>query len=158
MKKKDYLLLAGSVLVSLAAGAIGSRFTTTGPGTWYELIEKPFFNPPGWIFGPVWTILYILMGVALYLVLKQDWKKPEVFQAVKIFFIQLGFNILWSYFFFGLKNPRLAFLEIIALLLAIVATMIAFARVDKRAMKLLIPYLLWVLFASFLNYTIWQLN
>lgn len=158
MSKKNYLLLAGSILVSLAAGAIGSRVTTTGPGSWYDLIEKPFFNPPGWLFGPVWTILFVLMGIALFLVLKQEAKKAEVFQAVKIFFIQLFFNILWSYFFFGLQNPRLAFLEIIALLLAIIATMIAFARVDKRAMKLLVPYLLWVLFAAFLNYTIWKLN
>lgn len=158
MSKKNYLLLIGSILVSLGAGALGSRFTITETGSWYELIEKPVFNPPSWIFGPVWTLLFVLMGIALFLVIRQEIRKQEVFQAVKIFFIQLFFNILWSYFFFGLQNPRLAFLEIIALLLSIIATMIAFSRVDKRAAYLLIPYLLWVLFASFLNYAIWQLN
>lgn len=158
MKKKDYLLLILSVAISLAAGFIGSLFTITGPGTWYDLINKPVFNPPNWIFAPVWTTLFILMGIALFLVWRQGWQKLEVRKSVKMFILQLGFNVIWSYFFFGLNEPRLAFLEIIALWLAIAATMIAFYRVDKRASWLLLPYLAWVSFAAFLNYNIWQLN
>lgn len=158
MKKKDYFLLTASILISLSAGAIGSVFTVTGPDSWYAGVAKPAFNPPNWIFGPVWTTLFILMGVALFLVWRQGWHKIEVKAAIKYFFIQLGFNIIWSYFFFGLSNPRLAFLEIIALWLAIVATMTAFYKVDRRATWLLWPYLAWVSFAAFLNYTIWQLN
>ena len=158
MGKKDNLLLIFSLIVSLAAGAIGSIFTATGLDGWYAFINKPTFNPPSWLFAPVWTLLFILMGIALFLVWRKGWKREEVRTGVKLFFIQLGFNILWSYFFFGLHDPRLAFLELIALWLAIIATMIAFSRVSKPALKLMWPYLIWVSFAAFLNYTIWQLN
>jgi len=158
MKKNDYFLLILSISTSLAAGAIGSLFTATDPGSWYALINKPVFNPPNWIFAPIWTSLFILMGIALFLVWRQGWRRAEVRKGLKMFFIQLGFNIIWSYFFFGLQEPRLAFLEIIALWLAIIATIITFYRVDKRSAWLLLPYLVWVSFAAFLNYTIWQIN
>jgi len=158
MKKKDYFLLIISVAISLSAGLIGSIFTLTGPDSWYAALNKPFFNPPNWLFGPVWTILFIIMGVALFLVWRQGWRQEAVRKALKLFFIQLGFNIIWSYFFFTLENPRLAFLEIIALWLAIVATMIAFYAVERRAAWLLWPYLAWVSFAAFLNYSIWVIN
>lgn len=158
MKKKDYFLLIISIAISLSAGLIGSIFTLTGPDSWYAALNKPFFNPPNWLFGPVWTILFILMGIALFLVWRQGWRQDNVRKALKLFFIQLGFNIVWSYFFFSLENPRLAFLEIIALWLAIVATMIAFYSVERRAAWLLWPYLAWVSFAAFLNYSIWIIN
>lgn len=158
MKKKDYFLLIISIAISLSAGLIGLIFTLTGPDSWYAALNKPFFNPPNWLFGPVWTILFILMGIALFLVWRQGWHQDNVRKALKLFFIQLGFNIVWSYFFFSLENPRLAFLEIIALWLAIVATMIAFYSVERRAAWLLWPYLAWVSFAAFLNYSIWIIN
>jgi tryptophan-rich sensory protein len=158
IKIKSGLLLIISLVVSLGVGTLGSIFTETGPGTWYESLLKPGFNPPNWIFAPVWTVLFILMGISLFLVWRRGWKKPLVKKGIRMFFIQLGFNLVWSYFFFGLHNPRLAFLEIIALLLAIVALMINFYRVDKRAVWLLWPYLAWVSFAAFLNFSIWQLN
>ncbi len=158
MKKKDYLILTSSIAVCLAAGVIGSLFTVTGQGTWYGALNKPVFNPPDWIFAPVWTMLFILMGLALFLVWRQGWRKEGVLNGVKMFFVQLAFNIVWSYFFFGLKDPHLAFLEIIALWLAIAASIIAFYRVDRRAAWLLFPYLAWVSFAAFLNYNIWRLN
>lgn len=158
MKRKAYLLLIASIAISLLAGVIGSLFTVTGPGSWYASINKPSFNPPNWLFGPVWTMLFILMGVALFLVWRRGWRKAEVKNGLKIFFIQLSFNVVWSYFFFGLANPRLAFLEIIALWLAIIANIFAFFRVDKRAAWLLLPYLAWVSFAAFLNFSIWRIN
>lgn len=158
MKKKDYFLLAGSIILSLSAGFFGSFFTITGPGSWYESLNKPSFNPPNWLFGPVWTLLFVLMGIALFLIIRESWRRSEVRKAAFMFFIQLGFNIIWSYFFFGLGNLRLAFFEIIALGLAIIATIITFYQVNKRAAMLLWPYLAWVSFAAFLNYTIWRLN
>lgn len=158
IKINKKLLLIISILISVGLGSLGTFFTKTGPGSWYEALIKPSFNPPNWIFGPVWTILFILMGISLYLVWRHGIKDKLVKKGVTMFFIQFGFNIVWSYFFFTLQNPRLAFLEIIALWLAISALMINFYRVDKRAVWLLWPYLAWVTFAAFLNYAIWQLN
>jgi tryptophan-rich sensory protein len=158
IKIKSWLLLIISIVISLGVGMLGSLFTQTGPGTWHELLIKPEFNPPNWVFAPVWTLLFILMGIALFMVWRRGWKEVLVRKGLNMFFIQLVFNLLWSYFFFGLQNPRLAFLEIIALWLAIAALMINFYRVDKRATWLLWPYLAWVSFAAFLNFSIWQLN
>lgn len=152
-----YLGFLISALIANAAGLIGSVFTAQSVRTWYLIINRPSWNPPGWIFGPVWTILYILMGVASYLV----WEKrglPGAKSALFVYGIQLVLNLLWSFLFFGLKNPGLAFAEIILLWLAIVATLVLFWRLNTTAGALLVPYLLWVSFASFLNYTIWKLN
>lgn len=158
MFKKSYWLLIFSLLISLSAGFFGSFFTATDPGSWYDLLHKPSFNPPNWLFGPVWTLLFILMGISLFLVWKKGVDRKEVRQGLKLFFLQLIFNILWSFFFFYLQSPRLAFLEIIALLIFIVALIMHFYKIDRRAAWLLFPYLAWVSFAAFLNYTIWQLN
>jgi tryptophan-rich sensory protein len=158
MKKNDLFLLITSLLVPLLAGFIGSLFTVTGPGTWYASLTKPFFNPPDWLFAPAWTLLFILMGVALFLICRRGRREEEVISSLKLFFIQLSFNIIWSYFFFTLQNPRLAFFEIIALWLAIVANILAFRKIDRRAAYLLFSYLLWVSFAACLNYSIWRLN
>ncbi|MBI2036014.1 tryptophan-rich sensory protein [Candidatus Microgenomates bacterium] len=140
-----------SVGVCLGAGVLGSIFTFSAIPTWYQTLNKPFFSPPNWIFGPVWTILYILMGISLYLV----WQKRGV---PAVFWIQLILNALWSILFFGLKNPSLALVDIVALWVAIFLTIKAFSKISKPAGNLLIPYILWVTFASILNLAIVLLN
>jgi tryptophan-rich sensory protein len=142
-----------SVLICQSAGFIGSLFTTPAINTWYANILKPSFNPPSWLFAPVWTALFFLMGLALYLVWEKRAIKPMI-----VFFIQLFLNITWSFLFFYLHSPFYAFLEIILLWLAILATILVFSKVSKAAAFLLLPYWLWVSFAGFLNFTIWQLN
>ena len=145
--------------VSLAAGAIGS-LAVTDPGfsTWYASIEKPGFTPPSWVFGPVWTILYLLMGVAAFLV----WQKGVGFRLVRTalawFLVQLVLNASWSPVFFGLHRIGLALVIVVLLWVAIVITMYRFFRVSRPAGMLLIPYLLWVSFATVLNASIWHLN
>lgn len=158
MIKKNYWLLVSSLVIGLSAGFLGSLFTNTGPETWHSYLTKPSFNPPDWLFGPVWTSLFILMGLSLFLVWRQGLDKIEVRKALQWFFLQLAFNIAWSFFFFYLENPHLAFLGIIALLILIITTMAHFYKIDKRSFWLLVPYLAWVSFATVLNYAIWKLN
>lgn len=140
------------ILIAEGAGILGSVATFSSVKTWYltDLI-KPSWNPPSWLFGPVWTFLFFLMGIALYLV----WiKKNNLFW----FWTQLILNILWSFLFFGLHAPMLAFYEIILLWIAILMTIVKFWSYNKKAAILLIPYLAWVSFASFLNFTVARLN
>lgn len=148
---KTWLMLAVFVLASLSAGFIGSRFP---PGEWYTGLEKPSFNPPSWVFGPVWTLLYILMGTAAWLI----WKKGGPAPLIYLFFFQLVLNALWSYLFFGANRPDLAFYEIILLWTAILVMMALFWRRSATAGALILPYLLWVSFASVLNHSLWKLN
>jgi tryptophan-rich sensory protein len=142
------------IALSLSAGLIGSRFM---PGEWYAGLAKPSWNPPNVVFGPVWTVLYLAMGVAAWLV----WKRAG-FQgapwALGLFGVQLALNALWSFLFFGLQAPFVAFVEIVVLWLAILATTVAFWRVSTAAGVLLLPYLAWVAFAAALNLTLWRLN
>lgn len=152
------LLLAICIIACLAIGFLGSFFTTTGPGSWYESIKKPSFNPPGWIFGPVWTLLYILMGISLYLILKQGLATPMIKTAVLIFGAQLVLNLLWSGLFFGLHSPLFAAIEIIMLWVFILLTIMYFFPLSRPAAYLLIPYILWVTFAAILNISIYMLN
>lgn len=140
-----------SVALCLAAGLVGSLFTATSIPEWYQFLNKPSFSPPNWIFGPVWTTLYVLMGISLYLV----WEKKKV---PSVFWIQLILNALWSIIFFGMRNPTLAFIEIVVLWIAIFLTIKSFYRISKLASYLLIPYILWVSFASVLNLSIAILN
>lgn len=119
--------------------------------TWYNTLNKPFFNPPSWVFAPAWTILYILMAISAYLI----WKKKK---SLKIFWIQLALNLSWSPIFFGLKNITLALLVILIMWVYIVKTIKAFTKIDKTAGYLLWPYLAWVTFATILNLSIWLLN
>jgi tryptophan-rich sensory protein len=140
------------------AGIIGSLFTTPAIPTWYLALQKPSIAPPNWIFGPVWTTLYLLMGISLYLVSKAGLGSINVRRSLVMFSIQLALNVLWSYLFFGLRSPRLGLIEIIAMWVAILITMIFFQRVSRAAALLLVPYLLWVSFASYLNYSIMVLN
>jgi tryptophan-rich sensory protein len=155
MKKSVLLVLC--VVICLCAGAIGSFFTASSISTWYAGLNKPSFNPPSWIFGPVWTILYILMGVSLFLVVKRGFSKKNKL-ALKFFGVQLVLNTLWSILFFGLRNPLLAFVDIILLWIFILLTILKFYRISKWSSYLLMPYILWVSFASVLNYAIWMLN
>lgn len=156
MKIKNPKLLLISILITEGAGIIGSIFTTSSIPTWYASINKPAFNPPNWIFGPVWTTLFLLMGLALYLIWNK--KGKEVKKALNIFWLHLGLNIFWSLLFFGLKNPGLAFIEILILLGLIVYLTVLFYRLEKAAGLLLLPYLAWTTFATFLNFAIWRLN
>ncbi|MBN1929619.1 MAG: tryptophan-rich sensory protein [Chlorobiaceae bacterium] len=150
--------LALCIGLCLAVGFAGSAFTPE-PGSWYyTTLNKPSWNPPDWLFPPVWTILFIMMGTALAKVLGAGWEKNEVKAGVVLFAIQLILNLGWSASFFGMQSP-LAGLVVIALLwMFIVMTMVAFSRVSKPASLLLVPYLCWVSFASYLNFTILQLN
>ncbi|MDK2915743.1 MAG: translocator protein [Euryarchaeota archaeon] len=147
-----------AVGVSLVAGWIGSIFTMPAIPTWYAGLMKPELNPPSWVFGPVWTILYILMGIALYLVWSKGWGNKNVQVATAIFGVQLVLNVLWSYLFFGLQAPFLALIEVVLLWIAILMTIAAFNRVSVPAAILLVPYLLWVSFAAYLTYGIYILN
>jgi tryptophan-rich sensory protein len=156
-KIKSFKLLT-SLLLCLLAGAIGSIFTVSSLQDWYLLLEKPAFSPPSWVFSPVWTVLYILMGISLYIVWEKGLQQRDVKIGLLIFGIQLGLNILWSYLFFGLRSPYYAFIEIILLWLAILLTIIQFRKISKTASYLLLPYILWVSFAMLLNYNLWILN
>ena len=152
----DWKKLVIAVVLCELAGIMGSLFTFSSIDSWYAALSKPFFSPPNWVFGPVWTILYFLMGVSLYLVWTN--KNPVARSAYAAFGIQLGLNALWSAAFFGLQSPFLGFIVIALLWLAILATIKLFWRYSQNAALLLVPYFLWVSFAAALNFAVWQLN
>ena len=158
MKLNNFLKLVIAIVVSELAGVIGSVFTISSIPTWYSTLQKPSFSPPNWIFGPAWTTLYFFMGVAAFLVWRHGVERKEVKTALAIFGGQLALNTLWSIIFFGLHNPFWAFVEIIILWLAILLTIVSFYKVSKTAAYLLLPYILWVSFASVLNFSILVLN
>ncbi|HVU80139.1 MAG TPA: TspO/MBR family protein [Candidatus Paceibacterota bacterium] len=154
---KNLIPLALWILIAQGAGLIGSAFTAPAISGWYAALEKPQVAPPNWVFAPVWTTLFLLMGVAAYLV----WRKPASrgrTLALKLFFAQLILNVLWSVLFFGLKSPAMALAEIALLWLSIAATIWAFSKISGPAALLLAPYLAWVSFASYLNFMLWTLN
>lgn len=157
-KIPDWLKLVITVGVSNAAGLIGSVFTFSAIPTWYETLIKPELAPPNWIFGPVWTTLYVLMGVSAFLVWRKGIYRKGARVALGLFGVQLVLNALWSIVFFGMQNPAGAFFVLALLWVGIVATMIAFFKISRLATYLLVPYLLWVSFAGYLNYMIWVLN
>ena len=146
-----------AVLVCFAAGAVGGLATASSVDSWYTTINKPKWNPPGWVFGPVWSALYLMMGISAWLVWKNSSLKESKL-ALGWFGFHLLLNILWSIIFFGLKQPGWAVIEITALWLSIAIAIVLFFRYSKLAAGLLVPYWLWVSFASVLNYTIWSLN
>ena len=151
---KNIIKLIISLVICQLAGVIGSFFNINSIPTWYATLNKPSFNPPNWVFGPVWTTLFLLMGISLYLV----WTKGFTKQALIFFSIQLFLNILWSALFFGLRSPLSALIEIIILWAFILLTIISFYKISKIAGILLIPYILWVSFAAVLNFSIYLLN
>ena len=150
--------LAASLVLCLLAGFIGSIFTTPKIGGWYAGLNKPSWQPPAWLFGPVWTLLYVLMGIALYLVWRAGLAAKGVKLALAIFFVQLVLNALWSFAFFGAESPLAGLVVIVALWAMIAATIAAFAPVSRAAAVLLVPYILWVSFATILNAAIYLLN
>lgn len=145
-----------SILLPQMAGAIGSFFTIQAIPTWYALLNKPSFSPPNWIFAPVWLALYLMMGISLYI----NWtsKKKMAKSNVRLFFIHLFFNFIWTPVFFGAKNLGLALVIIVVIWILIVEMIRRFWSVNKAASLILIPYLLWVSFATLLNFTLWRLN
>jgi tryptophan-rich sensory protein len=158
-RDRPILALAATVLAVELAGASGAVFTAQGLQEWYDTLQQPALAPPNWVFGPVWTALFALIGVALWLVWRQADSSPrEVRVGVGIFVIHFGFNLGWSAVFFGMQKIGWGMAVIGSLWLLIVATMWAFDRVDRRAALLLVPYLLWVSFAAYLNYRFWVLN
>ena len=150
--------LAAAILFCLIVGSSGSLVTMTGPGSWYDSLQKPFFTPPGWVFAPVWITLFTLMGIALYLVWESGSDRSEVKAALILFGIQFVLNILWSFFFFGLRSPLLGLVDIIVLWVLIAVTIRAFYRVKRSAAYLLIPYIAWVTLATALNGAIYIMN
>ena len=155
--KKAFGILVFIVICELA-GIIGSIFTMPSIPGWYAGLTKPPFNPPGWIFGPVWTILYAMMGLAAYLVYEKGQRRPEVKKALAVFAVQLVLNTLWSIVFFGAHQILGAVVVIILLWVMILLTIRLFSRISKAAAYLLVPYLLWVSFASVLNISLYMLN
>lgn len=146
------------IFLCLSAGGIGSAFTAPAIPEWYATLAKPSFSPPNWIFAPVWTLLYILMGLAAAIVWQKGIGNSEVRSALVAFLIQLILNMLWSFLFFGLRSPLYGLVDILFLWGAILVTIGQFFRVSIPAAAMLIPYLLWVTFASGLNVGIFLLN
>lgn len=157
MKANDALKLIASLLLCQLAGFVGSLFTTPAIPTWYKTLNKPFFTPPNWIFSPVWISLFVLMGISLFLVWRRQ-GHPRFKTALTFFSLQLVLNVLWSVAFFGLRSPLLGFIDIVLLWLAIFLTIQNFLKISKLAGGLLLPYLLWVSFATLLNFSLWVLN
>ncbi len=150
--------LLASLVLCLLAGFVGSIFTTPKIDGWYAGIHKPSFTPPGWLFGPVWTFLYVLMGIALYLVWRKGLAAKGVKIAIAVFLVQLALNALWSFAFFGAESPLAGLVVVVALWAMIAASIAAFAPVSRTAAALLVPYILWVSFATILNASIYFLN
>lgn len=152
------LRLLISVSLPLAIGGLSGLATARGVRDWYPTLAKPVFNPPAWVFGPVWTLLYVMMGVAAFLVWQRGWSTDGVKIALVFFVFQLALNGLWSVLFFGMQAPGLALMEIILLWLTIAVTSVLFWRVTPPAGLILLPYWAWVSFATVLNGSIWMLN
>lgn len=157
-RAQDIIKLVVSIVACQLAGLIGSVFTASAIPTWYAALQKPAFTPPNWLFGPAWFTLYVLMGIAAFLIWRQGLASKEVKLALVIFTIQLILNALWSVAFFGFRSPLAGIVVITLLWVAILFTLIKFFRLSVPAGVLLLPYILWVSFAAVLNIAIWQLN
>ena len=156
----DIPRLIGAIVLCQVAGAIGGVATASSVKSWYAPLRKASLNPPPWVFGPVWTILYALMGISLYRASRARAAGPAGAApgALQPFFLQLSLNAAWSFVFFGARRPFEALITLVALLAAILATIRSFARLDRAAAWLLVPYAVWVTFAGYLNASVWWLN
>jgi len=157
-ERRPWVALVVAVLACELAGASGVILSGNGVSVWYPQLTKPAYTPPNWVFGPVWTTLFALLGIAAWLVWQADFEERGVRLALGLFVGQYALQVAWSGAFFGLRRPAAGLAVIVALWLAIVATIVAFDRVDRWAALLLVPYLAWVSFATLLNYDIWRLN
>jgi len=157
-KWADIYKLIVSIVACQCAGLIGSVFTMKAIPTWYATLEKPVFTPPNWLFAPAWGTLYLLMGIAAFIIWRRGLENIQVRRALLIFLVQLILNALWSVVFFGFESPIYGFIVIVGLWIAILFTILEFSRISTAAMVLLLPYILWVSFASALNASIWILN
>ena len=155
--KSIYKLII-SILIPLAVGAVSGFFTSSSVNTWFKTLNKPSFNPPSWVFAPVWTTLYIMMGISFYIIWKSHAKLEKRYTGYTYYWLQLALNFLWSFLFFYFNRPDLALVDIIILFIMIASTIISFRKVSKTAAWLLAPYLCWVAFATALNFEIWRLN
>ncbi len=155
---REVPMLIGSILIPLLIGYLGAIVTIPQITTWYSTLSKPWWSPPNWLFGPVWTTLYLLMGVALFLVWREGWHRRDVRFAILIFGVQLVINLLWSVVFFSFHALFGSFIIVMLLWLAILANIIAFLIISKWAGFLLVPYIVWVSIASYLNYSVYLLN
>ena len=154
----ESIKLIVSITICLFAGFLGSFFTTPAIPTWYSTLAKPSFAPPNWLFFPVWTTLFVMMGISLYLVWRRGLEGQQVKNALVIFAVQLILNVLWSAAFFGLRSPLSGLIEISILWVSIAFTIMIFMKISRTAGLLLIPYIIWVSFAAILNFMIWRLN
>ena len=155
--KSIYKLII-SIIIPLAVGGISGFFTSSSVNTWFKSLNKPSFNPPSWVFAPVWTTLYILMGISFYIIWKSHAKLEKRYTGYTYYWLQLALNFLWSFLFFFYKRPDLALIDIILLFIMIASTIMSFRKVSKTAAWLLVPYICWVAFATALNFEIWRLN
>ena len=155
---KNWIKLLISIAVPVAVGGVAGLFTRPEIDGWYQTLQKPSWQPPNWVFGPVWTTLYIMMGIALYLVWKSNAAATQKRTAITLWIVQLVFNFFWSFIFFRQHQLDWALGEIIVLWFFILLTIFSFARISKLAAWLLVPYISWVSFASILTYTIYELN
>ena len=156
--KRDLPKLILSIFVCQGAGVLGSVFTRSSVFTWYPTLAKPWFAPPGWFITAVWLLLFTLMGLSLFLVWREGLMRPEAKTAIYVFAAQLGVNILWSAAFFGMQSPLAGLIVIALLWILILLTIIKFWPVSKDAAILLVPYIIWVSVAAYLNYSILMLN
>jgi tryptophan-rich sensory protein len=147
-----------SIIGCELVGIIATPFTISAISTWYAYLNKPSFSPPNWVFGPVWTTLYFLMGVSAFLIWRKGLQKKNVKRALGYFLLQLFFNFLWSLLFFGFHSPLLGLFDIVILLIFIILTIASFYKLSRVAAYLLVPYLLWVSFATVLNFSVVILN
>jgi benzodiazapine receptor len=160
MKSLDYIVLTISLITPQAVGLLGALSTLTGLSTWYQELSKPFFNPPSWIFGPVWSILYIFIGLVFYFIYKEiSISKTEKKLLISLFIIQLVLNGIWTPIFFGAQNLFLAMIVIVSMDIFLITMLVYFKKLKLNLITTLwIPYVLWVLFATLLNITLWAMN
>ncbi len=152
--RHHWLVIILLIVLCFAVAGLGGLATTPNIPNWYAALAKPSWTPPGWLFGPVWSALYLSMAIAAWLV----WRKGNASVPMILFAVQLAFNAAWSWLFFGLQSPGMAFIDIVLLWAAIVATMVVFWQRSPAAGLLFVPYLAWVSFAAVLNWAIWRLN
>lgn len=157
LTRSEFPLLIFSILLPQLVGTVGALFTFPSIASWYMYLEKPSFTPPDWLFGPVWSTLYVLMGISLFLVVRHKMADKSV-RAVQIFFLQLFLNLLWSIVFFGSHSIGGGLIVIIAMWALIVITILKFAKISNYSALLLLPYLAWVTFATYLNFAIFMFN